>query len=238
MTQNAESNPENTILHARAVEKTLTYLDTNLTILKDVEFTVHPRETLAIIGASGSGKSTLLSIISGLDQATSGQISLLGKDLMQMDEDQRAALRLDNVGFIFQNFQLMPTLTAIENVMLPLEIANRHSEAKEKAASILERVGLGHRLDHYPKHLSGGEQQRVAIARAFVHQPKILFADEPTGNLDSASAVHVMDLLFELNQEHGTVLIIVTHDMKVAKRCARQLTMQDKKLVEEVLHAI
>lgn len=238
MNQISTQNKESIILQAHAVEKTLTHLDTHLTILKNVEFTIYTQETLAIIGASGSGKSTLLSIISGLDQASSGQISLLGENLSTMDEDQRAALRLSNVGFIFQNFQLMPTLTAIENVMLPLEIANRHAEARNKAASILERVELGHRLDHYPKHLSGGEQQRVAIARAFVHQPKILFADEPTGNLDSASAAHVMDLLFELNQEHGTVLVIVTHDMKVAERCARQLTMQDKKLVEEVLHAI
>ncbi|MBP6345023.1 ABC transporter ATP-binding protein [Neisseriaceae bacterium CLB008] len=220
----------NPLLSVTQLTQVVHHLSQPLTIFREVSFAVSAQETVAIVGASGSGKSTLLSMISGLETATSGSVTLLGHELNRLDEDQRAKVRLDNVGFVFQNFQLMPTLTALENVMLPLELA-KGKGAAERAKAILTRVGLGHRLHHYPKYLSGGEQQRVAIARAFVNQPKVLFADEPTGSLDPKTAVAVMDLLFELNQEEGTVLVLVTHDMRLAERCDRTLVLSEQGLL-------
>jgi len=191
-----------------------------LTILQDIDLTVMPGEALAIVGASGSGKSTLLGLLAGLDVPSSGAVTIDGEDLFSLDEDGRARLRAAKVGFVFQAFQLLPAFTALENVMLPLELAGR-SDASTAARAMLDRVGLGQRLAHYPKHLSGGEQQRVALARAFVVQPRILFADEPTGNLDAQTGAAIIDLLFELNAERGTTLVLVTHDESLARRCAR-----------------
>jgi putative ABC transport system ATP-binding protein len=194
----------------------------NLTILKDVSFAVLPREAVAILGASGSGKSTLLGLLAGLDTPTSGTVRLNGIDIFSLDEDGRAALRAGMVGFVFQSFQLLPALTALENAMLPLELVG-NPDARVHAEQILERVGLKQRLYHYPKQLSGGEQQRVAIARAFASKPRLLLADEPTGNLDSATGAQIIELLFTLNQEQGTTLLMVTHDEELSKRCGRLL---------------
>ncbi|MDA7415947.1 ABC transporter ATP-binding protein [Xenophilus arseniciresistens] len=196
-----------------------------LDILQDIDFTLGARETAAIVGASGSGKSTLLSIIAGLDVPTRGTVRLAGQDLFAMDEDERAALRARQVGFVFQSFQLLGNLTALENVMLPLELADRR-DARTAATEMLGRVGLGQRLSHYPKVLSGGEQQRVALARAFVVQPQLLLADEPTGSLDFATGEQVMQLMFELNRELGTTLVLVTHDRGIAARCERRITIE------------
>ncbi len=196
-----------------------------LTILRDVDFTLAPRETAAIVGASGSGKSTLLSIIAGLDTPTGGTVRLAGVDLFALSEDDRAALRAQKVGFVFQSFQLMGNLTALENVMLPLELSGMKG-ARLMATKMLERVGLGERLGHYPKVLSGGEQQRVALARAFVVQPAVLLADEPTGSLDFATGEIVMALMFALNEELGTTLVLVTHDPAIAARCQRRITIE------------
>ncbi len=193
-----------------------------LTILHDISFTLARQQSAAIVGASGSGKSTLLSIIAGLDTPTTGSVRLAGTDLFSLDEDARAAVRAAHVGFVFQSFQLLGNLSAIENVMLPLELQGR-SDARVRATEMLGRVGLGDRLRHYPKVLSGGEQQRVALARAFVVQPAVLLADEPTGSLDFATGERVMELMFELNREAGTTLVLVTHDRAVAARCDRQL---------------
>ncbi len=193
-----------------------------LTILHDISFTLARQQSAAIVGASGSGKSTLLSIIAGLDTPTTGSVRLAGTDLFSLDEDARAAVRAAHVGFVFQSFQLLGNLSAIENVMLPLELQGR-SDARVRATEMLGRVGLGDRLRHYPKVLSGGEQQRVALARAFVVQPAVLLADEPTGSLDFATGERVMELMFELNRETGTTLVLVTHDRTVAARCDRQL---------------
>lgn len=193
-----------------------------LTILHDISFSLARQQSVAIVGASGSGKSTLLSIVAGLDTPTTGSVRLAGTDLFSLDEDARAAVRAAHVGFVFQSFQLLGNLNAIENVMLPLELQGR-SDARVRAAEMLERVGLGDRLRHYPKVLSGGEQQRVALARAFVVQPAVLLADEPTGSLDFATGERVMALMFELNREAGTTLVLVTHDRTVAARCDRQL---------------
>ncbi len=193
-----------------------------LTILHDISFTLLRQQSAAIVGASGSGKSTLLSIIAGLDTPTIGSVRLAGTDLFSLDEDARAAVRAAHVGFVFQSFQLLGNLSAIENVMLPLELQGR-SDARIRATEMLRRVGLGDRLRHYPKVLSGGEQQRVALARAFVVQPAVLLADEPTGSLDFATGERVMELMFELNRETGTTLVLVTHDRTVAARCDRQL---------------
>ncbi len=193
-----------------------------LTILHDISFTLARQQSAAIVGASGSGKSTLLSIIAGLDTPTTGSVRLAGTDLFSLDEDARAAVRAAHVGFVFQSFQLLGNLSAIENVMLPLELQGR-SDARVRATEMLGRVGLGDRLRHYPKVLSGGEQQRVALARAFVAQPAVLLADEPTGSLDFATGERVMELMFELNREAGTTLVLVTHDRAVAARCDRQL---------------
>jgi putative ABC transport system ATP-binding protein len=196
-----------------------------LQILKEVTFKIHEGESLAIVGTSGSGKSTLLGLLAGLDSPSTGSVLLNGQNLTAMDEDGRAKMRNQLVGFVFQSFQLIASLTALENVMLPLELAG-DKQAKAKASALLERVGLGHRLSHTPIKLSGGEQQRVALARAFVTQPAILFADEPTGNLDSKTGNHIIELLFELNHEQKTTLVLVTHDKELANRCNRKITLE------------
>lgn len=203
-----------------------------LTILQGVDLDIKSGETLAIVGASGSGKSTLLGIMAGLDLPSSGTVELLGEELTGLDEDERAAVRARGVSFVFQNFQLLPGLTALENVMLPLEIRSTRN-ARQEAARLLEQVGLGQRRQHYPAQLSGGEQQRVALARAFAGEPQILFADEPTGNLDSCTGRQVEDLLFELNRARGTTLVLVTHDERLAARCQRNVLMQDGRLEAE-----
>jgi putative ABC transport system ATP-binding protein len=202
-----------------------------LTILRDIEFALAPKGSAAIVGASGSGKSTLLSILAGLDTPTSGTVLLDGQDLFALDEDQRAALRAQKVGFVFQSFQLMANLTAVENVMLPLELLGRR-DARDLATGMLQRVGLGERLRHYPRVMSGGEQQRVALARAFVVRPALLLADEPTGSLDFATGENVMALMFELNREIGTTLVLVTHDAGIAARCDRQLHIEAGRLLD------
>jgi len=202
-----------------------------LAILRDISFALGAGQTVAIVGASGSGKSTLLGILAGLDIPSSGTVQLAGQDLFALDEDQRAALRARHVGFVFQSFQLMPNLTALENVMLPLELAGV-PDARAQATVMLQRVGLGERLQHRPKVLSGGEQQRVALARAFVVQPDLLLADEPTGSLDHATGAATMDLMFALNREHGTTLVLVTHDRQLAQRCERCLTIEAGTLAE------
>ena len=203
-----------------------------LTILHDIDFRLAAHESAAIVGASGSGKSTLLSIIAGLDTPTEGTVRLAGTDLFAIDEDARAAVRAAHLGFVFQSFQLLGNLNALENVMLPLELQGR-SDARVQATEMLRRVGLGERLTHYPKVLSGGEQQRVALARAFVVRPSVLLADEPTGSLDFATGERVMELMFELNREAGTTLVLVTHDRAIAARCDRQLRIEAGRLVAE-----
>lgn len=208
----------------------------SLTILHDVSFSVGKGESVAIVGASGSGKSTLLGLLAGLDVPTAGSVSIRGVDLFALDEDERAALRGDAVGFVFQSFQLLPALTALENVMLPLELAGA-DDARKVASQWLERVGLAGRLQHYPKHLSGGEQQRVALARAFAPSPQILLADEPTGNLDAATGAAIIDLIFSLNRASGTTLILVTHDEALAARCLRVMRMQAGRLEEQTVTA-
>lgn len=216
---------------AKKVCKKITSGSEPLTILDDVDLRVAAGESLAIVGASGSGKTTLLSLLAGLDLPSSGEIALAGQTLNGMDEDARAALRAGRVGFVFQSFQLLAGFTALENVMLPAELAG-HADASERARTALERVGLGHRLTHYPYQLSGGEQQRVAIARAFAGEPKILFADEPTGNLDTATGARIIDLLFELNRASAATLILVTHDAALAARCQRKVTLVQGRLHE------
>jgi putative ABC transport system ATP-binding protein len=201
-----------------------------LAILQEIDLAVAPGEAVAIVGASGSGKSTLLGLLAGLDVPTAGTVMLDDTDLFSLDEDGRAALRKRVVGFVFQAFQLLPPLTALENVMLPLELSD-DPEAERKARAMLERVGLGARLKHYPRYLSGGEQQRVALARAFVVRPKLLFADEPTGNLDAATGAAVIDLLFQLNAEQGTTLVLVTHDEALARRCDRTIRLAGGRIV-------
>ncbi|MEN9783147.1 MAG: hypothetical protein RJA24_490 [Pseudomonadota bacterium] len=204
--------------------KQVTTGDSALTILHDVSFTVNAGEAVAIVGASGSGKSTLLGLLAGLDTPTSGSVSISGEDLFTLNEDGRAALRARLVGFVFQSFNLLPAMTALENVMLPLELAGE-TGASASAKALLERVGLGGRLTHYPKQLSGGEQQRVAIARAFATRPALLLADEPTGNLDAATGADIINLMFELNRERGTTLILVTHDLELSRRCGSALRL-------------
>lgn len=203
-------------------------------ILKSLDLEIKSGESVAILGASGSGKSTLLALLAGLDSASSGDVWLANTRLSDLDEDGRALLRARLVGFVFQSFQLLPNLTALENVMLPLELAFQPG-AENKALELLTRVGLAQRLHHYPKQLSGGEQQRVAIARAFVTQPKILFADEPTGNLDRKTGEKIIDLLMAMNQENGQTLVMVTHDEQLAKRCQRRLYLEDGKIQEPLL---
>ena len=220
------------IISVEHVFKSVTDSTGTLDILRDIDFALAPRETAAIVGASGSGKSTLLSIIAGLDTPTRGTVRLAGQDLFAIDEDERAALRARQVGFVFQSFQLMGNYTALENVMLPLELAG-HPQARKAAAEMLGRVGLGERLGHYPKVLSGGEQQRVALARAFVVQPAVLLADEPTGSLDFATGETVMQLMFDLNREQGTTLVLVTHDRAIAQRCERRITIEAGRIAPE-----
>lgn len=203
-----------------------------LTILQDITFSVMPGESVAIVGASGSGKSTLLGLLAGLDVPGSGEVRLDGVALSALDEDARAALRGRLLGFVFQSFQLLPSLTALENVMLPLELANR-PDAEAQAADWLARVGLSERARHYPKHLSGGEQQRVALARAFASAPRLVLADEPTGNLDAQTGAQIVELMFELNAREGTTLILVTHDEAIAARCDRRLRIQAGCLVAD-----
>lgn len=203
-----------------------------LTVLHEVSFALQPGDTFSIVGPSGSGKTTLLGLCAGLDRASSGSVVLNGIPIDDLSEDQRAAVRNEHVGFVFQNFQLIPTLTALENVMVPLELRGEHG-AQSRAAALLERVGLGDRADHYPVQLSGGEQQRVALARAFANQPKILFADEPTGNLDEDTSHLVEQLLFDLNKENGTTLVLVTHNMELAAKTGRILQLRGGRVVGE-----
>ena len=219
------------IISVEHVFKSVTDSTGTLEILRDIDFSLAARETAAIVGASGSGKSTLLSIIAGLDTPTRGTVRLAGEDLFTRDEDARAELRARQVGFVFQSFQLMGNLTALENVMLPLELAGRR-DARKAASEMLGRVGLGERLGHYPRVLSGGEQQRVALARAFVVRPAVLLADEPTGSLDFATGETVMQLMFDLNQEQGTTLVLVTHDRAIAARCQRRITIEAGRVLE------
>ena len=215
---------------ARGIGKTVKSGEADLVILREIDLAVTRGEAVAVVGASGSGKSTLLAILAGLDTPTSGTVELDGHDIFAMDEDLRAELRGRAVGFVFQSFQLLPALTALENVMLPLELGNE-LEAESKSRAMLVRVGLGERLHHHPKHLSGGEQQRVALARAFVVRPKLLLADEPTGSLDADSGAEVIKLLFEMNREYGTTLVMVTHDESLAARCSRSVRLAAGKIV-------
>jgi len=221
---------EDVIISVDHVCKSVTDSTGTLEILRDIDFALKARETAAIVGASGSGKSTLLSIIAGLDTPTSGTVHLAGSDLFAMDEDARAGLRASKVGFVFQSFQLLGNLTALENVMLPLELASR-KDARQAATEMLARVGLSQRLRSYPKVLSGGEQQRVALARAFVVHPAVLLADEPTGSLDFATGEKIMELMFDLNREQGTTLVLVTHDRAIAQRCDRRITIEAGRVV-------
>ncbi|WP_150667136.1 ABC transporter ATP-binding protein [Pandoraea anhela] len=207
------------VIEVRGLGKRLRDATGELVILQDIDFAVAKGQSVAIVGASGSGKSTLLGLMAGLDTATDGNITLLGQSLGDLDEEGRAALRRGAVGFVFQSFQLMPHLTALENVMLPLELLGETREVRNRAVKLLEQVGLGSRMTHYPKQLSGGEQQRVALARAFVTEPAVLFADEPTGSLDTATGERVIDLMFSLNEASGATLVLVTHDLAIAQRC-------------------
>ncbi len=222
------------IIRAEALTKVVRSGDEPLTILDAVSFAVAPGATVAVVGTSGSGKTTLLGLLAGLDHPTSGEVFIDGHALSVLDEDARAALRQRLLGFVFQSFQLLPALTALENVMLPLELAGA-ADAEARARSWLERVGLARRVTHYPRQLSGGEQQRVAIARAFAGEPKLLMADEPTGNLDGATGREVADLMFRLNREHGTTLVLVTHDGGLAARCNRRLSLASGRLVADDL---
>jgi len=224
------SNAARHVLRARGIGKVVRSGDADLVILRDIDLAVTPGEAVAVVGASGSGKSTLLAILAGLDTPSSGTVEIDGEDIFSMDEDKRAELRGRAVGFVFQSFQLLPALTALENVMLPLELANEE-RAEELAGQMLERVGLAERLHHYPKHLSGGEQQRVALARAFVARPKVLLADEPTGSLDAESGAGVVELLFGMNREYGTTLVMVTHDEALAARCGRIVRLAAGRIV-------
>jgi putative ABC transport system ATP-binding protein len=221
--------PKCAAIEVRALSKRVADASGELTILDQVDLTVQHGETLAIVGASGSGKSTLLGILAGLDSPSSGSVSLHGGDLFALDEDGRAAFRQRHLGFVFQSFQLLPHLNALENVMLPLELRG-DANARQRASAMLDRVGLSARLRHYPKFLSGGEQQRVALARAFVAEPPLLMADEPTGSLDAASGQAVIELMFEMNRERGSTLVMVTHDRAMAAMCARTVTMSAGRL--------
>ncbi len=212
------------MVRVAGLTKQVTTGDSELTILRDVSFSIASGEAVAVVGASGSGKSTLLGLLAGLDTPTAGSVQIDGEDLFVLDEDGRAALRARLLGFVFQAFNLLPAMTALENVMLPLELAGA-ADAATEARNLLERVGLGQRLTHYPKQLSGGEQQRVAIARAFVTKPRLLLADEPTGNLDADTGAGIIQLMFDLNRERGTTLVLVTHDMELSQRCGRSLRL-------------
>ena len=230
--KNSRMHGEKPIIEVKNLSKWVETADGRLDILTAVDLSIKPGETLAIVGVSGSGKSTLLGLLAGLDLPSGGIIHLAGNSLTGLDEDGRAALRVKYIGFVFQSFQLLANLNALENVMLPLELAGA-SDARAAAKAMLERVGLEHRLKHYPRQLSGGEQQRVALARAFVTTPRILFADEPTGNLDSRTGQHIIDLLFELNREKNTTLVLVTHDEALASRCTRRIHLDAGRIVRE-----
>lgn len=223
-------NIGNAAIEVAGLSKVVPNGETSLSILHEISFSVAAGEALAIVGASGSGKSTLLGLMAGLDQPSAGAVTVAGENLTSLNEDQRAALRGRLMGFVFQSFQLLPALNALENTMLPLELAGTDN-ARATAEAMLNRVGLSERLGHYPKHLSGGEQQRVALARAFSVKPQILLADEPTGNLDAATGAQVIDLMFGMNQEFGTTLILVTHDENLAARCGRTLRLAAGRLV-------
>ncbi|EPE7164991.1 putative ABC transporter ATP-binding protein YbbA [Cronobacter sakazakii] len=226
--------PAENILEVHHLNKSVGQGEHALSILTGVELVVKPGQSIALVGESGSGKSTLLAILAGLDDGTSGEVRLLGEPLHQMDEEARARLRARDVGFVFQSFMLIPTLNALENVELPAMLRGETSKAsRQQAQALLEQLGLGKRLDHLPAQLSGGEQQRVALARAFNGRPAVLFADEPTGNLDRQTGDHIADLLFSLNRDSGTTLILVTHDPELAARCDRTLRLRDGKLWEE-----
>ncbi len=221
-----QNHSNNSVLYTSHLTKTVNTVDGSLTILHDISFSVEEGESLAIVGTSGSGKSTLLSLLAGLDTPSSGSVTLMGRDISAAKEDDRAQIRAQHIGFVFQSFQLIDHLNALENVQLPLELKGMpRAEAAAKAQVWLEKVGLADRLRHRPKTLSGGEQQRVALARAFVTQPDVLFADEPTGSLDEVTGQKIIDLLFSLNQDSGSTLILVTHDMALAKRCQRQMVI-------------
>jgi putative ABC transport system ATP-binding protein len=220
------------ILSASQLGKTVSPGNQTLTLLSEIELSIEPGEAVAIIGPSGSGKSTLLGLLAGLDSASSGEVSLLGQNLSTLNEDQRAQLRAGRVGFVFQSFQLMSGLTALENVLIPLELSGNARNAEDEARSVLQRVGLGERLQHFPDQLSGGEQQRVALARAFVTQPELLFADEPTGNLDQATGNQIIELLFELQASAATTLVLVTHDDALAARCQRRYHLDSGRIAE------
>ena len=216
-----------------SVGKSVISNNAELTILKDISFEVQSGQSVAIVGTSGAGKSTLMTLLAGLDIPSSGDIELLGQSLSQLDDEARAQIRSESIGFVFQSFLLIPSLTALENVTLPA-ILRGEGEDIQKAKQLLESVGLSGRETHLPSQLSGGEQQRVALARAFMTQPRILFADEPTGNLDQSTAEHIIELLFEMNQKHGTTLVLITHDSKLAQRCERTLTINAGQINEEV----
>ena len=220
------------VLDAHQLSKQVSSPEGTLTILNDVSFSIDAGETVAVVGPSGAGKSTLLALLAGLDLPTSGHVDLNGANLSNLDEDGRAILRAESVGFVFQSFHLVPSLNALENVMLPLELAG-HDDARKAARDIIDKVGLGDRWSHYPAQLSGGEKQRVAIARAFATEPAVLFADEPTGNLDSRTGANIMELMFELNRSSSTTLILVTHDHSLADRCDRVLALDIGRLVSD-----
>jgi len=225
-----QANRTDTVLEAVGVGKQVSSPEGMLAILADVSIAIARGETVAVMGASGAGKSTLLAVLAGLDEPTSGTVHLADREITALDEDGRAAVRARHVGFVFQSFHLVPSLTAVENVMLPLELAGR-SDARAAALEVLARVGLAERVGHYPRQLSGGEQQRVAIARAFVTRPDVLFADEPTGNLDAATGERIMELLFGLNAETGATLVLVTHDQALAARCGRIVRLDAGRVV-------
>ena len=227
-----ETEPGASIVRAEGLTKQVATPDHELVIVRSATFAVRAGEAVAILGASGSGKSTLLGLLAGLDVPTSGRVLIGEEDLFALDEDGRARLRGQMVGFVFQSFQLLPALTALENVMLPLELA-RGADAAARSRKVLGEVGLAERLGHYPRQLSGGEQQRVAVARAFVTEPRLLFADEPTGNLDSTTGEHVIDLLFQMNRERGTTLVLVTHDPDLARRCDRRIHIAAGEITHE-----
>jgi putative ABC transport system ATP-binding protein len=221
------------VLSANGLTKQVSSPEGTLTILADVSFAVSPGESIAVVGASGAGKSTLLALLAGLDSPTAGRVTLNGHDLNALDEDGRAGVRAQSVGFVFQSFHLVPSLNALENVMLPLELAG-HRNARQAATDIVNEVGLGERRSHYPAQLSGGEKQRVSIARAFATAPAVLFADEPTGNLDARTGAKIMQLMFDLNSDSATTLVLVTHDISLAERCNRVLTLEAGRLVSDV----
>lgn len=225
-----QSSGKKQVLQAHKLVKEVSSPEGSLTILSDVSFTIYAGESVAVVGPSGAGKSTLLALLAGLDLPTSGHVMLIDTNLSDLDEDGRARMRADNVGFVFQSFHLVPSLNALENVMLPLELGG-HAKARQLAQEIIEKVGLRERWSHYPSQLSGGEKQRVAIARAFAAEPVVLFADEPTGNLDSRTGTNIMDLMFELNHSASTTLVLVTHEHSLAERCGRVISLDVGKLV-------